>query len=69
LTFALLSWVFWFAWMGIGLAVELFNVREEKKLGTLPLTRVVRDRIMRRSTVVKVGVLIFLTWLLLHFAK
>lgn len=64
---ALVSWVFWLTWMGVGLAYELYAVHSEKKSGALPLTRVVRDRLMRRSTLVKVGVLLFLTWLWVHF--
>lgn len=64
---ALLSWGFWLAWMVIGLAYELFAVFTEKKHGTLPLTRVVRDRLMRKSSLVKLGVLLFLTWLWVHF--
>ncbi len=64
---ALASWIFWFAWLIAGIGYELFAVRTERKLGTLPLTRVVRDRLMRRSTVAKVGVLTFLAWLILHF--
>ena len=61
------SWVFWFAWMAIGLGYELYAVLREKEDGALPLTRVVRDRLMRRSTPVKLGVLLFLTWLWVHF--
>lgn len=61
------SWVFWLVWMAAGLSFELYAVRSERRHGTLPLTRVVRDRLMRRFTVVKVGVLAFLAWLLLHF--
>lgn len=61
------SWAFWLLWMAAGLAYELFAVFTEKRHGTLPLTRVVRDRLMRRSTVVKLGVLLFLTWLWIHF--
>lgn len=64
---ATFSWVFWFAWMGAGLSYELYAVRTEKRSGALPLTRVVRDRLMRRSTLVKVGMLLFLTWLWVHF--
>ena len=64
---ALFSWLFWLGWMAVGLVYELFAVFSEKKLGTLPLTRVVRDRLMRRSSLVKVGVLLFLTWLWVHF--
>lgn len=64
---ALASWIFWFAWMAVGLAYELYAVVTEKRSGALPLTRVVRDRLMRRSSLVKVGVLLFLTWLWVHF--
>ena len=61
------SVVFWVAWMLVGLAYELYAVFREKKDGALPLTRVVRDRAMRKSSIVKVGVLLFLTWLWVHF--
>jgi hypothetical protein len=64
---ALVSWVFWLGWMAAGLAYELFAVYSEKRYGTLPLTRVVRDRLMRRFVLVKLGVLLFLSWLCLHF--
>lgn len=64
---ALFSWVFWFGWMAAGLAYELFAVFTEKSKGTLPLTRVVRDRLMKRFVVAKLGVLLFLAWLCLHF--
>lgn len=64
---SLVSWLFWFAWMAVGLAYELFAVFTEKKHGTLPLTRVVRDRLMRRFVLAKLGVLLFLAWLCLHF--
>lgn len=61
------SWAFWLCWMVVGLAYELWAVFTEKKRGTLPLTRVVRDRGMRKSPIVKVGVLSFLAWLVVHF--
>ena len=61
------SWVFWFGWMAIGLVYELYAVITEKKSGALPLTRVVRDRLMRRSIFAKLTVLLFLTWLWIHF--
>lgn len=64
---AVVSWVFWLSWMVVGLGYELYAVFTEKKQGTLPLTRVVRDRLMRRSAVAKLGVLLFLTWLWVHF--
>ena len=64
---ALVSWVFWLGWMTAGLAYELFAVYSEKKYGTLPLTRVVRDRLMKKFVIAKLGVLLFLSWLCLHF--
>jgi hypothetical protein len=61
------SWAFWIVWAAIGLGYELFAVFTEKRTGALPLTRVLRDRIMRRSFVAKLGVLTFLTWMWVHF--
>lgn len=63
----LVSWVFWLVWMGVGLGYEVYAVTFEKRNGALPLTRVVRDRLMRRFVVAKLGVLLFLAWLCLHF--
>ena len=63
----LVSWVFWLVWMGVGLGYEVYSVTFEKRNGALPLTRVVRDRLMRRFVVAKLGVLLFLAWLCLHF--
>lgn len=64
---AVASWIVWMVWMAVGLAYELYAVRFEHRNGALPLTRVVRDRLMRKHTIVKVGVMVFLTWLWLHF--
>ena len=61
------SWIFWLTWMLFGLIFELFAVWREKKDGTLPLTRIVRDRLMQKSVVARLGVLLFLGWLCLHF--
>lgn len=63
----LFSWAFWLCWMAVGLVYELYAVYSEKRNGSLPLTRVVRDRLMRKSPAIKVGVMAFLAWLLLHF--
>jgi len=63
----LFSWAFWATWAAVGLAYELYAVFTEKKTGALPLTRVVRDRLMRKSPAIKVGMLAFLSWLLVHF--
>lgn len=64
---AVFSWVYWFVWMGLFLAYEIPAVLLEKKKGTLPLTRVVRDRLMRKFVFVKLGVLLLIAWLALHF--
>lgn len=64
---ALVSWVFWLGWMAAGIVYELYAVTMEKRNGALPLTRVVRDRLMRKFVVAKLGVLLFLAWLCLHF--
>lgn len=64
---SLFSWGFWVTWVVIGLAFELFAVATEKKTGALPLTRVVRDRLMRRSKLFAVFMLAFLAWLFVHF--
>jgi hypothetical protein len=61
------SWIFWLSWMGVGVAYELWAVFTERKYGTLPLTRILRDRLARRFTLVKLGLLLFLAWLGLHF--
>ena len=57
-------------WLGIGLVAltwELIGVFGEKKHGIEPLTRIVRDRLMKRFWPIKVVVILFLVWLLLHF--
>lgn len=64
---ALFSWGFWLAWAAIGLAYELYAVYSEKRTGALPLTRVVRDRLMRKYPLAKIGMLTFLIWLFVHF--
>jgi len=57
-------------WLCIGLAAltwELIGVKKEKDWGIEPLTRIVRDRLMKRFWPVKLIVLTFLGWLMLHF--
>lgn len=66
-SWATFSWVYWFVWIAAFLAYEIPAVVFEKRHGTLPLTRVVRDRLMRKSKIVKFGVLLLLAWLPLHF--
>lgn len=60
------SWIFWAGWIAAGLAWELFAIFTEKKTGALPLTRPV-DYLMKRFILVKLGVLLFIAWLALHF--
>lgn len=63
----LASWVFWAVWVGLFLAWEIPAVFLEKKTGMLPLTRVVRDRLMKRYAIVKYGVLFLIAYLFAHF--
>lgn len=64
---ALVSWVFWGATIALQLGFELYAVATEKRSGALPLTRILRDRLMRRHTWAKLGGLLLLTWLWVHF--
>lgn len=61
------SYVVWAFLIGAVVAWELFTVYTEKRWGFLPLTRIVRDRLMRKFTIVKLGGLLLLTWLWVHF--
>jgi hypothetical protein len=61
------SWIIWGAWVVFGVVWELYAVWREKRDGTLPLTRIVRDKLMRKSIFARLGVLLFLGWLSLHF--
>ena len=63
----LVSWIYWFVWIGLFFAYEIPAVLLEKRNGMLPLTRVVRDRLMRKSVLVKLIVMAALAWLCLHF--
>lgn len=63
----LVSWIFWGLWAFVGLGYELYAVRYEKRSGALPLTRVLRDRLARRYVLVRLGLLLGLGWLALHF--
>ena len=64
---ALFSWIYWGLWIAAFVGYEAFAVKYEKRNGALPLTRVVRDRLMRKFLVVKLGVLLLIGWLALHF--
>lgn len=57
-------------WLLIGLVAltwELIGVKKEKDWGIEPLTRIVRDRLMKRFWPAKLLVMGFLCWLCLHF--
>lgn len=64
---ALASWVYWIVWVGLFLAWEIPAILLEKKTGMLPLTRVVRDRLMVRSVFARLAVLLLIAWLAMHF--
>lgn len=61
------SWAVWGVLAVIVLCVELVGVFGEKRTGFLPLTRVVRDRLMRKHKWAKLGVFFFISWLMIHF--
>ena len=66
------SWVFWGAWIVAGLAWELWCVFRERRDGDEPLTRIVRDRVMRSrypwiAWPARVVVFGFLLWLIPHW--
>ena len=63
----LFSWVYWALWIVMFLAYEIPAVLFEKRKGTLPFTRVSRDRLMRRSVVFRLVGLLVLAWLSLHY--
>ena len=67
LAWGLVSWIYWTVWVLMFLAYEIPAVLLEKRNGMLPLTRVVRDRLMRKSVLVKLLVMGLLAWLCLHF--
>ena len=61
------SWLVWGIWAAFGLGWEVFDVLTEHRTGALPLTRIVRDHLMRKHTWARLGMLLFLTWLWVHF--
>lgn len=63
----LVSWIFWGVWALVGLGYELYAVLYEKRHRALPLTRVVRDRLARRSVLIRLALLLGLAWLGLHW--
>jgi hypothetical protein len=63
----LFSWIFWGVWALVGLGYEIYAVLSEKRSGALPLTRVVRDRLARRSVLLRLALLLGIAWLALHW--
>jgi hypothetical protein len=68
------SWIFWAAWMAVGLAFEIWALIMEYRTGDEPLTRVLRDRLMRHrrryvALPIQILVFAFLAWLTVHFAQ
>ena len=58
----------WFAWVIAFGLLEAFGVTEEGKVkGAEPLTRLVRDKLMRRHWPLWVAALVFWAWMLVHF--
>jgi len=64
---ALVSYLVWGISAGVLLVFEFVALFTEKRSGLLPLTRVLRDRIMPRSRLVRTLVLLALAWLPYHF--
>lgn len=65
------SLLFWLSWILIGALYEVFAVFMERRTGDQPLTRVVRDKLMRIPTwgkLIQFGVMAFLGWWFLHWA-
>lgn len=60
------SAVVWITWATVGVVWEVLAWRAGDR--ALTLTELVRDRLMR-AWPVRVGVLAFLSWLLMHFAS
>lgn len=66
------SWAAWAAWIVVGVAWELWCVFAEKRTGDEPLTRVVRDRLMKNARPwvawpAHIAVLTFLGYLVFHW--
>lgn len=64
---ALVSYLVWGVSAALLLGFELVAVFTERRTGLLPLTRVVRDRLMKRSGAVRLLVFLSLAWLPYHF--
>ena len=64
------SLAFWLSWAFVGAAYEVWAVLMERRTGDQPLTRVVRDRLMRIPTwgkIIQFVVMGFLAWWLVHW--
>ncbi len=64
-----LSEIVWGVWFSIGIAWEMVGVFKEKEWKQEPLTRIVRDRLMRSELgiVFRLIFIAFMGWLLLHW--
>ena len=65
------SALFWSTWVVIGALYELWAVLMERRTGDQPLTRVVRDRLMRIprwGKILQLIVMGFLGWWFIHWA-
>lgn len=66
-----LSEIIWALWFAVGIGWELYTVLREKKTGDEPLTRIVRDRLMRSKSPVgiftRLAFIAFIGWLTLHW--
>jgi hypothetical protein len=64
---AWVSYAVWGGLFGVVLTTEFVALFTEHRTGLLPLTRVVRDRLMPRSRLARTALLLFLAWLPYHF--
>lgn len=64
-----LSEIVWSVWAAVGVAWEMVGVFGEKKWRQEPLTRIVRDRLMRSKLgiIFRLIFIAFMGWLFLHW--
>lgn len=63
----MLSEIVWAVILLVALGWELAGVFLEKRYRIEPLTRIVRDRIMRKSVIARLAFLLFWAWLGFHW--
>jgi hypothetical protein len=65
------SEIVWAIWFIVGIAWELWCVKQERKTGDEPLTRIVRDRLMKSKSpvgiITRLSFICFIGWLVLHW--